>query len=157
VWSFTVTVRDEGDHPVVTVSPVQSDSRSAAPQKPDAAVPARPTDDSSATLRKVGWGLAIGSAVGFVFAATFAAVAASKNSQSNRDGHCDATGCDPTGVALRNDALSSASVATVAAITGGVLAASSVTVLVVGSSHGATSSATQVPRPALGVQWTGRF
>jgi len=40
---------------------------------------------------------------------------------SNRNGHCDATGCDERGIELRNSAISSAHVATALFIAGGVL------------------------------------
>ena len=58
----------------------------------------------------------------------------SKNSDSNANGHCDASGCDATGTSLRNTALSDATVSTITFVAGGVLAAAGV-VLVVVSLH----------------------
>lgn len=59
--------------------------------------------------------------------------AISKNSDSNANGHCDTTGCDPYGKGLRNDARSDATVSTIAFVLGlGAVAAGGV-VLYLGS------------------------
>ena len=85
-------------------------------------------------LRTVGFvvgGVGIASiAVGLVLGL----MAISKNSDSNANGHCDASGCDATGTSLRNTALSDATVSTITFVAGGVLAAAGV-VLVVVSLH----------------------
>ena len=51
---------------------------------------------------------------GIAAGSVFGLVAISKNGSSNADGHCDATGCDPAGKQLRQDALSAATASTVA-------------------------------------------
>jgi hypothetical protein len=70
--------------------------------------------------------IAVGSVLGLM--------AISKNSDSNANGHCDASGCDATGTSLRNTALSDATVSTITFVAGGVLAAAGV-VLVLTAPH----------------------
>jgi hypothetical protein len=75
--------------------------------------------------------IAVGSVLGLM--------AISKNSDSNADGHCDATGCDATGTSLRNTALSDATVSTITFVAGGVLAAAGI-VLVLTAPHAKTTT-----------------
>lgn len=62
--------------------------------------------------------------------AALGVVAIDKKNASNADGHCDATGCDDTGFALRTEALAFGNGSTAAFIAGGVLLAGGVVVAV---------------------------
>lgn len=73
----------------------------------------------AATLAGVG---VAGLAVGAVFGRT----AISKNDDSYANGHCDQTGCDATGKALRNDGLSDATASTIAFGAGATMLAAGV-------------------------------
>ena len=56
--------------------------------------------------------------VGLVVGSAFGVSAISKNGASNANGHCDASGCDPTGFSLRHEALGRATASTVAFLLG---------------------------------------
>ena len=93
------------------------------PRAPLAAVPVpggAPPESSWSTQRYVGVGLGVIGVAGVVVGAIFGAKAAGKNTDSLP--HCllnDITLCDATGVGLRNDAFSAATVSTVAMVVGG--------------------------------------
>jgi hypothetical protein len=70
--------------------------------------------------------------VGVVIGSVFGGVAISKKNQSN-DNHCVGTRCDMTGIQLRSDGLTAASISTGTFIGGAVLLAGGVTLLVVPS------------------------
>jgi hypothetical protein len=172
VWSFTVTVRSEGDHQTVTVSELRLDQEPAAvavpkgPAPTPRVVPVAPPPvqkdgvASPTALNRVGWGLAIASVASLGIGATLALVANSKNDRSNSDGHCDARGCDARGMQLRNGALSAASWATVSMITAGALAGSSITVFLVSDSKSRSAAGNEVRRSPFavsGLAVSGRF
>ena len=109
----------------------------AKPGGPDASGVTGPDVTSSGAhppLRTVGFvvggvgiaSIAVGSVLGLM--------AISKNSDSNANGHCDASGCDAAGTSLRNTSLSDATVSTITFVAGGVLAAAGV-VLVLAAPH----------------------
>ena len=77
-----------------------------------------------------------GSSAGF-------AAADAKNRASNRDGHCDDTGCDAHGVELRNDAFTAAHLSNGFFLAGGVLALGSAG-LYLGTKLGTKSSPSRV-------------
>jgi hypothetical protein len=56
--------------------------------------------------------------VGLVVGSAFGVSAISKNGASNANGHCDASGCDPTGFSLRHEALGQATASTVTFLLG---------------------------------------
>jgi hypothetical protein len=81
-------------------------------------------------------GIGLGSAFGMM---TF-------SSQDESEAHCVETRCDATGVALREDASTSATVSTIAFVAGGVLVAGGlVLVLTSGGSDGPATTAQLVP------------
>jgi hypothetical protein len=88
--------------------------------------------------------------VGSVFGLT----AISKNHDSNSNGHCDATGCDPTGTSLRNTALGDATASTVTFIVGGALAAAGITLFLTAPKSKAPATGLEV-QPAVGPQFAG--
>lgn len=127
-WSGAVTLQPEADHQTLTLPLLSSQqaaltSFSAAPSAP-AAPPAAPSAPAPA-WRRASLVLAIGSGLAVGLGATFGLVAKSRNDASNRDGHCDASGCDAVGAERRNSALSAASAATWSFVAAGVLGAGS--------------------------------
>lgn len=78
--------------------------------------PASPHAEKTGTPtgRVVAYVLGGAGVVGIGIGAGYGIDAISKNGASNSGGHCDSAGCDPTGKRLREQALSSATVSTVA-------------------------------------------
>jgi hypothetical protein len=95
--------------------------------------------------------LVLGSAVSLGAGTAFALRATSKDNQSNANGHCDSGGCDDEGLELREDALSSARIATGLFVAGGVLGGAALTVYLVSS-----NSKSAAKPPALTVGYSGR-
>lgn len=126
-WTSTVTIQPEKGESVVNVGPLSSSTTPALPQAsttPTAsssvqtipsAVTAEPRAPSPQSSRRTiavvvgGIGLASLGVSGF-----FGWQTLSKKNASNADGHCNASNvCDDTGVSLRRDAQSSATISTV--------------------------------------------
>ncbi len=119
-YAITLT---EGEHTRLTV-----DFRApASPAGPSEAAP--PT---ASARRTIGIALAGAGLVGLGVGTYFGLRAHSKNSDSNADGHCDATGCDPVGFDLRSDARSAATVSTIGLLAGGAALAAGVVLVVTG-------------------------
>jgi hypothetical protein len=123
-WSAQVTARDSGgDVSSVVVGPL-ADLESARSASAPANGPSRAPDNSHGPgAQKIGGIAAVSAgAVGLGLGVFMALGAKSKNSDSKA--HClnpnDPNACDAVGVGLRNDAKSSADIATVAFIAGGV-------------------------------------
>jgi hypothetical protein len=112
-----------------------AETAAANPASSTTAVPGRDTARHHNNMGIV-WSLTGAGVVGLGVSATFAVMAKGKNSDSKA--HCSADNvniCDATGVSLRNDAIRSGNVATVAAIAGGAALVGAVVVwLVSGSS-----------------------
>jgi serine/threonine-protein kinase len=110
------------------------------------------TSEGGPPLRTIG--LIVGGAgiVGLGLGGFFALRASSLNSDSKASNHCDSNNqCDPTGLGLRDDAISAANIATVATIAGGVLAATGVTLFIVGAPKDARADSARVQAtPAVG-------
>jgi len=137
-WSTTIALRHEGDRQVIVIPPLR-DHQPATPRVASAAAPplrsapVAPSADRGPTgsphaLTYVTLGLAIGSALSIGAGTAFALRAKSENDQSNSGGHCKADGCDEAGLDARNDALSSARLATGLFIAGGALGGAALTV-----------------------------
>lgn len=105
---------------------------------------------SSLGARKVA-ALAFGGAgvVAVGVGTVFGLNALSKNSDSNANGHCDSAGCDPIGKQLRNDALGSATLSTIAFVAGATLIAGGAVLWI-------TAPAEHASRVTVGGTFTGR-
>ena len=94
---------------------------------PAAADPSRASVETWATQRTLALSVAGVGIVGLAIGSGLGISAISKNNASNASGHCDTSGCDPTGVSLRHEALTQASASNVAfalglaAVAGGVV------------------------------------
>ena len=86
--------------------------------------------------------------VGVGLGAAFGVIASSNLSDSNAGNHCDTQNtCDPTGLGLRSDAQSAATISTVGFIAGAVLVAGGITMFVLAPKK---SSAQTALAPAIG-------
>jgi hypothetical protein len=134
-WKTTVTIGAEADAQSIQV-PLLSEAPAAAPLNAAAPAPADTgvTSTSGFPLRTVGIITGAVGVVGLGLSGYFGLHAASLDSDSKKDGHCDAQQrCDATGGSLRGDAISAATAATVTLVVGGVLTATGVTLFFVGA------------------------
>jgi hypothetical protein len=126
-WETTSHVATEGAR-VTVVVPALKAAPAATSQTQTLSSPSTPAaTDSTATppqsgglgTRKiVALGVAGAGVVGVAIGSVFGLGAKSKLADSNANGHCVGDHCDGTGTQLRNDALSRASIATVAFVIG---------------------------------------
>ena len=169
-WTSTVTLQNEHDNKTLVLpilDPIQPGLGGVGGQIEGAARPGvngppllderdAEAERQATTLKRASLAFAAGSLVGIGLGTAFAFSAQSKNDASNADGHCDARGCDPRGIQLRNDALSAAQDSTWSFIAGGALAACSITLFVTASSapsHGSGSSPrSSAPRRATRIE-----
>lgn len=80
---------------------------------PPAADPSRASAETWSAQRTLALGVAGAGIVGLAVGSGLGISAISKNNASNANGHCDASGCDPTGVTLRHEALNQATASTI--------------------------------------------
>lgn len=130
-WAGVVTLQVEADHKTLQLPELAAESPSfielSAPVRTKAAVPAPPIESPAARhLRQTSVGLGLASVVGVGLGVTFGLAAKSRNDASNRDGHCDNTGCDAYGAERRRAALDAAQVATWSFVAAGALGATAI-------------------------------
>jgi hypothetical protein len=106
--TLLASIDAKGTHPEIAVAPGAKQEVPEPPVTPPAASRSHASGKRLGALTLGGVGIAA-----VVVGSVFGLHAIAKNHDSNADGHCDATGCDPTGTALRNEALSAATVSTV--------------------------------------------
>ncbi len=119
---------------------------------PDAPRPSSWSTNKTLALVSAGVGV-VGVGVGAVLGLS----AIDKNGQSNADGHCDSRGCDPTGKALRNDALGAASASTVAFTIGAVGLVGGVVLWFTAPSKSSIALAPRVDNHGTQLTLTGAF
>lgn len=112
-------------------------------------------DDRGGALRAIGLVTGAAGVVGLGIGTFFGVRAIAKNDDSNADGHCDASGCDPAGAQARNDALGAATASTVSFAAGGVLLASGAALFLLSPRGGAQAARSgardrSTASPALG-------
>lgn len=135
-WAGVITLQNELDHKTLLLPALDAEHdtlieltgpRTGASSAATGPRPAAPFE--SAQVRRmrqasVGLGLASVAAVGI--GVTFGLAAKSRNDASNRDGHCDNSGCDAFGADRREAALDAARVATWSFVAAGALGATAV-------------------------------
>ena len=124
-WKYPVEATD-GAKLSVRVKAFEPDpGPKAAPVEAEA--PITPSSPPRAWQRPAGIAVMGLGAAGVAIGAVLGGLAIGKNSESNRDNHCDASdSCDPQGLSLRATALGLGNGSTAAMITGGVLLAGGV-------------------------------
>jgi len=126
------------------------------PARPYAPQPRREGSPGPWTTRTiVALGLGGVGVVGLAIGTAFGAAAIGKNSESNANGHCDATGCDGTGTDLRNTALSDATVSNVAFGSGLAALAGGAVLYLTGPSTASSSGSNVGLSPQLGRDGAG--
>lgn len=159
-----------GDQARVTVAPLQPKSDAPAGEAGAGGTgpspPEGPASDSDTSSKQAGprpWQLPLGlTAIGVGLAGIGAGVglgvlAIEKNNASNAGGHCDPSGCDDTGFALRTDALAFGNGSTVAFVAGGVLLAGGVVLAISAPRRAPESGQKASARPRADVAITARF
>jgi hypothetical protein len=159
-WAGVVTLQNEADHKTLALPTLERQSsafmtvtgteRAAHSPAPPAA--SRADANSVRVMRQASLALGIGSAVGVGLGVTFGLAAKSRNDASNRDGHCDATGCDVYGSERRSAALDAAMVSTWSFVAAGALGAGALVLYFSAeskSAHLATSVVDGSPRVLL--------
>jgi hypothetical protein len=131
-WAAAVTLQNEADHKRLALPVLEHENapfipltaeRGNAHPHPPGRVPAPAEENTIRVMRQASMAMGIGSAVAVGFGITFGIAAKSRNDASNRDGHCDATGCDVYGSERRSAALDAATISTWSFVTAGALGA----------------------------------
>lgn len=158
-WAGVVTLQSEADHKTLALPTLEKQAsafvavtapRRAAYQPTSAA--SRADANTVRVMRQASLALGIGSAVGVGLGVTFGIAAKSRNDASNRDGHCDATGCDVYGSERRSAALDAAMVSTWSFVAAGAFGAGALVLYFSAeskSAHLATSVVDGSPRVLL--------
>jgi len=165
-WKGKVTIGAAADSQTLTVPPLDDEppaplqgaaaTEMKSPAPPDAAAGSVTADDvsppASSPLRTIGIVVGAVGIVGLGVSAYLGVHGKGLYTDSNRDGHCDASDkCDPTGIALRESAVRETDAATVALVAGGVLTAAGLTLFFVSGPKAAKANAARVEAsPALG-------
>ena len=161
-WAGVVTLQNEADHKTLALPLLERESSAFIPltgqrHSADARQPAPPPSappeaNTVRVMRQASLAMGIGSAVAVGFGVTFGIAAKSRNDASNRDGHCDATGCDVYGSERRSAALDAAVVSTWSFVAAGALGAGAIVLYFSAeskSAHLATSVVDGAPRVSL--------
>jgi hypothetical protein len=121
-------------------------STAAAPPPSPEPAPVAP-EDPGKTRRWIGVGVGVVGLVGIGVGSVFGLIAENKLSESNGS-HCDTTDhCDSTGLGLRKDAGTAASVSTIAFAAGGVLLGAGVVLFVTAPRASTASAIVVAPAP----------
>lgn len=162
-WAGVVTLQSEADRKTLelpllepealAVIEVAGPRHAAAPRY----VPRPVESPSIRRMRQVSLGLGLGSAVGAGMGIAFGIAAKSRNDASNRDGHCDASGCDAYGAERRNAALDAARLSTWSFVAAGALGASALILYFKAENAASTQLATSLVGGSPHVSLSGSF
>lgn len=163
-WAGVLTLQNEADRKTLELPILEPESpvvvelsggrRAAAPLPP---APRAPEPASVRRMRHASLGLALGSAASVGLGVTFGLAAKSRNDASNRDGHCDASGCDAYGAERRNAALDAARVATWSFVAAGALGVTSAILYFKAENAASTQLATSIVGGSPHVMLSGSF
>lgn len=164
-WAGVVTLQTEADHKTLQLPMLQAEGAqvlelTASPQqgRTPAPIAAAPIESKSVRrMRQTSVGLSLASAVGVGLGVTFGLAAKSRNDASNRDGHCDNTGCDAYGAERREAALNAARVATWSFVAAGALGATAIILYFKAENTASTQLATSVVGGVPRVTLSGSF
>lgn len=170
LWSVKVVIKTDGESATQPVGPLE-DSAPGDPKDAPKDPPKDPPTDGSTTTAPppteepssggLGGqhiaGIVVGASgiVALAIGAGFGGIALSKQGESNEPGNCDENNqCSPTGLDLRQDALTASYVSTAMIIVGGALAATGVVVFLTAPSNDEAKVGLQVGPGAVGVWGT---
>jgi hypothetical protein len=147
-WAGVVTLQTEADVKTLQLPLLEPEGSGVLRLTPprSAAPPKAPPFESAPVrrLRQASVGLGLASVVGVGIGVTFGLAAKSRNDASNRDGHCDNTGCDAYGAGRRDAALDAAQVATWSFVAAGALGATAIILYFKADSAASTQLATSI-------------
>jgi hypothetical protein len=159
-WAGVVTLQTEADHKTLQLPDLEAEQSNFIEMSgPRRGAPARAPIESPAVrrMRQASVGFGLGAAVGVGLGVTFGLAAKSRNDASNRDGHCDATGCDAYGADRRESALDAARVATWSFAAAGALGATALILYFKAENTPSTQLATSLVDGAPRVTLRGSF
>jgi serine/threonine-protein kinase len=169
-WSTSIQVGEGGDAVTLVVPPLTDAPPAGVAAAPSAPADAPPPpqaakDEAPAAVRPlntVALAMAGAGVIGLGVSGYYGLRASSLNEDSKRGDRCDESNdCDTEGLALREDAVDAATVATVFLVTGGVLTAAGVTLYVLGDSTGSGEPhavvTPSITSSSAGLYMTGQF
>jgi len=126
-WTTRVEVKEPGQTVTVEIPALHDQPKDVGTPPPPPPPPPHqivPPAKSASVQRIAGIAVGVLGLGGIGLGAAFGVRAIGKNSDSNQGGHCDAQSfCDSTGLALRKESITAATISTVGFIAGGVLLA----------------------------------
>ena len=159
-WAGVVTLQTEADHKKLQLPILEPEATAftevTAPHRVGTQLPAAQSP-TVRHMRQVSLGLGIATAASIGLGITFGVAAKSRNDASNRDGHCDSSGCDAYGAERRNAALDSARLSTWSFVAAGALGAGALIVYFKAESMASTRLATSLVGGAPHVSLSGSF
>jgi hypothetical protein len=161
-WAGVITLQTEADHKTLEVPVLEVESQSfietTGPRRGAAVYRPAPADSPSVRrMRQASVGFGLASALGVGVGVTFGLAAKSRNDASNRDGHCDVTGCDAYGAERREAALNAARVSTWSFIAAGAFGATALVLYFKAESASSTQLATSLVDGSPHVSLRGNF
>ena len=161
-WAGVVTLQTEADHKTLQLPVLEPELTSfietSGPRRGAAGYAALPVESPAVRrLRQASLGLGLASAVSVGIGVTFGLSAKSRNDASNRDGHCDASGCDAYGAERREAALDAARVSTWSFIAAGALGATALVLYFKAENTASTQLATSLVDGSPRVSLRGSF
>ena len=161
-WAGVVTLQTEADHKTLQLPVLEPELTSfietTGPRRDPAGYSALPAEAPAVRrMRQASLGLGLASAVGVGIGVTFGLSAKSRNDASNRDGHCDASGCDAYGAERRESALDAARISTWSFIAAGALGATALVLYFKAENTASTQLATSLVDGSPRVSLRGSF
>lgn len=160
-WAGVITLQTEADHKTLELPELEPEVsvfiETSGPRRPAPVYAVQPEPASVRHMRQAAFGLGVGTALAVGLGATFGLAAKSRNDASNRDGHCDASGCDAYGAERREAALDAARVSTWSFVAAGALGASAIILYFKADSAPHTQLATSLVGGAPNVSVSGAF
>lgn len=161
-WAGVVTLQTESDHKTLQLPDLEPELTSfietSGPRRTAPRFVAAPPESASVRhLRQASLGLGAASVVGVGLGVTFGLAAKSRNDASNRDGHCDATGCDAFGAERREAALDAARISTWSFVGAGALGATALILYFKAETTSSTQLATSLVDGSPRVSLRGSF
>ena len=161
-WAGVVILQTEADHKTLALPVLEPESQSfietTGPRRGGGGGRPAPAESPGVRrMRQASIGLGLASAVGVTLGVTFGLAAKSRNDASNRDGHCDASGCDAYGADRRESALNAARVSTWSFVAAGALGAGALVLYFKAESTSSTQLATSLVDGSPHVSLRGSF
>jgi len=161
-WAGVVTLQTESDHKTLQLPDLEAEQstfiETSGPRRRVPSYPPAPVESASVRrMRQASLGLGLASAVGAGLGVTFGLAAKSRNDASNRDGHCDANGCDAYGADRRESPLDAARIATWSFVAAGALGATALVFYFKAENAASTQLATSLVDGSPHVSLRGSF